>query len=202
MTNYRIALCGPSGSGKSTLANAIATHLQIPYKENSAGLLLPKEDQDFLISNFGWKKSGHSDVIALSHTNPAFGWEFQTRLLAARSKFMQSNANYIIDRSPVDNLVYFLMQTALHYPQESAKYFIEAAQLAARNLTHLIFIPTMLTGEIENNGSRVANYYYQQMVTSIFAHVIHTYFQGVKFLELPTSNFELRRSATLKFLHT
>lgn len=198
--SYRIALCGPSGSGKSTLARFISDHYGLPYTENSAGLLLPEPDQNYLIKNFGWTKSGHKDVIRMSHINPQFGWEFQYRLLKARARFIQDNPSFVIDRSPIDNMAYFLLQCSALMDQGQTKAFIDLAVQTLRGLTHIIFIPTMLTGEVEDNGSRVSNFFYQQMVTAVFIHVIHNYNPGVKVLELNTSDQMIRRQMVSNFL--
>lgn len=197
---FKIALCGPSGSGKSTLARKISEEYGIPYTENSAGLLLPKEDQDFLIREFGWTKSGHADVIKLSHINPEFGWEFQSRLLLTRIKFIQSNPSFVIDRSPVDNMAYFLLQNASITTPERTEAFIYAAMGAMKDITHLIFIPTMIGEEIEDNGSRIANKFYQKMVTQVFIHVINTYCPHVNMVELNTSSRDLRWKIIKNFL--
>lgn len=200
--DLKVALCGPSGSGKSTLATKISELKGLRYTENSAGLLLSPEDQEFLMNQYGWTKSGHKDVIKLSHQNSGFAWEFQWRLLLTRMVFIQNNHNFVIDRSPVDNLTYFLLQSAIMVTPELTEKFIWWAQKALEGLTHIIFIPTMLTGEIENNGSRIANYEYQRLVTASFEHVWDTYFarMPIKRLRLDTHDFEERVKLVEDFL--
>lgn len=190
----RIALCGPSGSGKTTLARKISELTGLHYRENSAGLLLSPEDKEFLVNQFGWTQSGHKDVIRLSMKNSGFAWEFQHRLLMTRKRFIEENESFIIDRSPVDNLTYFLSQSAIMVSQEKVVQFIKEAREAMKHLDALIFIPTMLTGEIEDNGSRIPMYEYQRLMTSNFKHVIETYFSDIdlKQITLNTSDFEER----------
>lgn len=197
---FKIALCGPSGSGKSTLARRIASEYDIPYTENSAGLLLPKEDQDFLIEKFGWAKNGHAGVIQLSHANPEFGWEFQSRLLLARKKFIMETPSFVIDRSPVDNMAYFLLQNAALSHHALTDSFMSTGMEVMREITHLIFIPTMISEDIEDNGSRIVNKHYQEMVTQVFIHVINKYCPNVNMMELQTSSRDLRWTMTKNFL--
>lgn len=200
--NLKIALCGPSGSGKSTLARKISELTDIPYKENSAGLLLPPADQEYLVNQYGWSKAGHAEVIKLSHKNAGFAWEFQYRLLQARSKFMAETPTFIIDRSPVDNLTYFLLQTAIMVDNDKIQHFINSSLQAMRDVSHLIFIPTMLIGSVENNGSRIASYEYQRLVTACFQHVIKTYFKNYinRLLVLDTYDFDERVNLVKDFL--
>lgn len=174
-SSIRIALCGASGSGKTTLAKSLARVFGIPFKENSAGLLLTPEQQEYLVNTYGWTKSGHQDVIRLSNINPSFGFDFQNELLITRGKWIANNSPFIIDRSPVDNITYFLLQVSALVSEPHCDSFIRAAQDAMLPITHLIYIPTM-NPNVENNGSRVSNYYYQQMVTAQFRNTINTYF--------------------------
>lgn len=198
----RVALCGPSGSGKTTLAKYIANMHKLPYVENSAGLILPEVDQQFLMDQYGWEKNGHAKVIALSNQNPDFGREFQARLLAARGHMMEKSDEFVIDRSPIDNVAYFLTQCGPHQDTDYTRGFIESAQLFGDRLTHLIFIPTMNDIDIEVNGSRISNYYYQKMMTNVFIHVINDYFPHIRAIALNTSDFTQRTRAVDSFLST
>lgn len=196
----KIALCGASGSGKSTLARFISSKYGLPYKENSAGLLLPEEDQDYLVKTFGWTKSGHADVIRLSNINPSFGFEFQLRLMRARKKFIEENDSFIIDRSPVDNVAYFLLQTSHLVPQDMTARFIQEAIEGSYSLDKLIILDTMDIGQVEDNGSRIASFPYQKMVTEVFHHVANTYFNHLHFRVISTANFSERQLIIENFL--
>jgi hypothetical protein len=196
INNCRIALCGASGSGKSTMARVIAEELGIPYKENSAGLLLKPEQQDDLVRKYGWTKSGHRDVIRLSNINPGFAWDFQYELLKTRAEFIAGNNPFVIDRSPVDNITYFLLQTSHLVEQKMCETFFAEAQRAMMPITHLIFLPTENPGHwVEENDSRIANYHYQRMVTSVFEHVLNCYLipnTNIPFAYLKCSIWDLK----------
>jgi len=203
--DVRIALCGASGSGKTTLAKALARALKIEFKENSAGLLLTPEQQEYLVNSYGWSKSGHRDVIRLSNINPMFGYDFQYELLSTRAKWIKENKGFIIDRSPVDNITYFLLQVSALVKEGDCSTFINIAQNAMTPITHLIFIPT-LNANVETNGSRVDNYFYQQMVTANFENTIETYFNpnaaNCKFYyhKVGIWDWEQRMGEAIKFL--
>ena len=200
INQVRVALCGASGSGKSTLATFISEFLGVPYTENSAGLLLTPEQQEMLVQKYGWTKTGHKDVIRLSNANPRFAWDFQMELLKTRSLFIAQSQSFVIDRSPVDNIAYFLLQTAHLVEPKVCDYFIATATQAMEPITHLIYLPTGNTSKwVEENGSRIANYPYQRMVSSVFKHVIteymvnNFYFRG-SFMEINVWDLDTRKN--------
>lgn len=171
--NLRVALCGASGSGKSTLARYIESTYNIPYQENSAGMILSERVQRLLIERYGWTRSGHADVIRLGNINPNFARDFQTELLLERVKRMQEKEEFIFDRSTVDNIVYYLLQCGHMSNEVCTKQHIDIALKALDRLTHIIMVYTPIENtQIEDNGSRIANWYYQRMVTKVFEHVL------------------------------
>ncbi len=197
----KIALCGASGSGKSTLARWMSQKWDTPYIENSAGLILPEEVQERFVRNYGWTKSGHRDVIRLGNINPMFAIDFQTELLKVRTKFINDTPRFIFDRSPVDNLAYFLLQCGHLTTTEAAHQHIGNCVAAANRLDGIIFLHTSTnTGEVENNGSRVDNWYYQRMVTGVFKHVLNTYMSHLHILEIPQWDLATRKRLITNFL--
>jgi hypothetical protein len=158
------------------MARIIAETLGIPYVENSAGLILKTDQQEMLVKKYGWTKSGHRDVIRLSNINPGFAWDFQYELLKTRAEFIAMNDGFVIDRSPIDNITYFLLQTAHLVEPKVCDMFLATAQKALEPITHLIFLPTgNPTNWVEDNDSRIATYPYQKMVSAVFQHVLSEY---------------------------
>ncbi len=197
----KIALCGASGSGKSTLARWMSKEWGIPYIENSAGLILPEEVQERLVRMYGWTKSGHRDVIRLGNINPGFGIDFQTELLKVRTKFINETPEFIFDRSPVDNLAYFLLQCGHLTDHQRTFQHISNCVMAASRLDGVIFLHTSTnTEEIEDNGSRVDNWYYQKMVTSVFKHVLETYMSHIPTLEITMWDYATRQRLITNFM--
>lgn len=197
----RIALCGASGSGKSTLARWMSDKYRIPYMENSAGLILPPEVQERFVNIYGWTKSGHSDVIRLGNINPNFAIEFQQELLKVRSRFIWDTEEFIFDRSPVDNLAYFLLQCGHLAPPAVTHDHIIQCLGAITPIDVVIFLHTSTEpGNVENNGSRVANWDYQKMVTSVFKHVLEFYMPHIKRIELPMWDYETRQRIVSNFM--
>jgi len=202
--DVRLAFCGASGSGKSTMAKYIAQTMGLKYTENSAGLLLTEAQQKYLVDKYGWTKSGHRDVIRLSNINPGFAWDFQEQLLKTRAEFIWNNSGFVIDRSPVDNLTYFLLQTAHLTSELNCDFFHSKVTDAMKPITHVIFLPT-LNKDVEDNGSRISNWYYQMMVTAVFKHTITNYFTpnlslDFAYLEYTTWDLETRKREIINWL--
>lgn len=202
----KIALAGPSGTGKTTLANFIAETLDIPFIKGSAGLILTDEDKTFLKGLSGYSQNGHKEVIALS-ADPKFGYMFETLVLQRRFELIRGNTSFITDRSPIDNLTYFLLQASWGCSEPEVEKVIALNQESFRSLTHIIYIPLNNPHGIEDNNSRIANIYFQWMVDSLFKAVIPKYFTGPipphrrpKILELNTWDLNQRKQIVSSFL--
>jgi hypothetical protein len=141
-------------------------------------------------------------VIRLSNEFPSFGQKFQECLLHARGRIILNTEEFIIDRSPIDNVAYMLTQCSHLAPEDWTADFIVQAQAYAENITHFIIFPS-LAKEIEVNGSRVANKYFQRMSTAVFEHTYITYFQDImmgKTLLLNTWDLEVKKRMVRSFL--
>lgn len=173
MNHLKIAFTGPSGTGKTTLAKYLSEKTGIPFLPSSAGFILSDESKRSLSDNHGYSGEGHKNVIQLSMANPNFALEFQTRLLDDRISFLSDKPAFIVDRCEVDNMVYFLMQSAIHNTDEVNHEFIKKAVGQLCKYDRVIYIPSTNPREegIENNGSRVSNWYYQKVVTAVFDKV-------------------------------
>lgn len=175
----KIGLTGPSGSGKTTLANFIAEKFDLDFLPGSASLMHNEEAKEFLKTKYNYDPRGHRNVINLSNSNPEFGYDFQRLLLESRILKLKGNDNFVTDRTPIDNLAYFLMQCS-HNQTESVclEYINQAIKgMVESGLTDL-FIIMPNDGWTEDNQSRVNNNFYQHMSFSVFVHVLNRYFLG------------------------
>lgn len=197
----RIVLTGPSGSGKTTLALALASELDMPFIEQSAGKILSPEDIEFLTKTFDWKQEGHASVIRLSNLQPEFGWEFQLRLLNARFKLFEENPHAIFDRSFIDNLVYFTLQTS-HLVSEArcSEFYSEAVANHRVLVDKTIHLSYRQQGDVENNGSRVSNIFYQKAVDSVFEMIIHSQIPNKGLVTIENRVFSQRLAQVVAFI--
>lgn len=200
MKQLRFAFTGPSGSGKTTLAKFLEKETGVEFIPNSAGLIFSEEDKALLKEKYGYEGTGHKNVINLSNINPDFGWDFQMAILKARLSIIYSKTSFILDRSPIDNIVYMLLQTGHNQPENKIGEFIQLAKKATLCLTHVAHINPL--EHVEDNNSRVPNLYYQQMVNSVFEHVISKYgiYMNVKVLKVNYTDLTLRKEKLLEFL--
>lgn len=153
----KIAIAGPSGVGKSTLAQYIADKHQIPFITTSTKPL--------------WDRHGindHQQLIGMTTTNPSWGLAFQREVLDYRVNQLYGKDEFVTDRSPVDNMVYFLLQNSHMLSERETKFYLDACIMAMNLFNGYIYIP--FTNEIilENDGKRVVNSFYQMTVSSTF----------------------------------
>lgn len=162
----KILLSGVSGIGKTTLAKALAEKYHIPFIIGSSKVL--------------WRKlniTSHKELIQKCESDVIFALDFQYRLLEYRKQQMGMYENFVSDRGPLDNLVYFLLQISHKVSQaETVDYITACKELLTGDLlnVYMDFDESILKqmGEIENDGARITNTYYQLMVASVFDLVI------------------------------
>lgn len=163
-----IGFSGPSGSGKTTLAKWLSQETGIPFIENSAGLIISEEKREELRQKYGYDQKGHAEVIRLSNAIPKFGVEFQKALLQQRVELLTNLKNegksFIVDRTMIDNVAYFLMQCGPHVSSQETQEYIKQAELAFNELFTHIFLVKPNENWTEDNGSRVSNNYWQNLV--------------------------------------
>jgi len=174
----KIAFSGTSGSGKTTLVRFLEQESKLPHISASAGDLLTVTDKEILGREpFNYKGDGHLSVIKHSAINPRYAYENQYRLLHRRTQLLHGThplfpgvVDFITDRSPIDNIVYFMMQTAYHaeVTDALAEEFVNVAVRAAEELDHIIYVKAVQPGEVENNGSRINKRLYQLSVDQVF----------------------------------
>lgn len=168
----RIFICGPSGTGKSTLAKYIHKEYNIPFITTSTKPL--------------WDKHGlfnHRDLIRYSIINPSMGHKFQIEVLEYRDKVLQNLSSLVTDRSPIDNIVYYLLQvSAVASRSDQEEFYREAGKQLITYCDALIFIPFTPEIPLEDDGARVVNPQYQSMVSVVFEKVLADF----KDLRIPT----------------
>lgn len=167
----KIAFSGSSGSGKTTLTKFISERLGMPHLSGSAGDLYTKQDRDFLRDTYQYDTGkGHGDVIKASAVDPGFGVANQRIILQRRIQLIGDNPKFVTDRSPADNIVYFLNQVGFHkeVTDRDCGVFLDLVQKAWGLLDYVIYIKAVQPKEVEDNGSRVANWFYQQSIDAQF----------------------------------
>lgn len=193
----RIGLCGPSGTGKTTLAKYIAEVLDIPYKPLSATMVLEELGIDM-----GIKGMGHRWLINNSSKDVSWGLQVQARILESREATIHNMKDVVIDRTPVDNLVYAMYEVSHNSTESWIEDYRQKVFDFYKTFDLIIFIPyTDSQGMVEDNGSRIPNRYFQELITGIFASqldIIHEHFDSndlpqPSFLELNEWNYDRRK---------
>ena len=161
--NNRIFICGPSGVGKTTLANRISKVLDIPFISTSGKAL--------------WKTYNilsHKHLIEKTLDDPlGFGFDYQMELLLLRKERLKNLESFVTDRSPIDNLVYFISQLGSFVNEDDMKKYMSLCEEALTIYNKGIFIPFDKSIILEDDGARITNRYYQQYINGIFNLVIY-----------------------------
>lgn len=164
--SIKIQICGPSGVGKSTLALFIAHSLDIPFVTTSTKPL--------------WDKHGiksHKELIDKGQSDPKWGLNFQYEVLKYRESVITDSivANpkgYVTDRSPIDNLAYFLMQNTMQLPEDASNSYRMACEDALRDQANkIIRIRFNYDQKLEDDGKRINNRFYQMMTDGVFESI-------------------------------
>lgn len=172
----RVAFTGASGAGKTTLVKFVSNTYRLPWLNGSSGDLKTVSDTRQLTRKGLVQGRGHRDVIQSGHANPQASWENQTAILVRRAELLYQENEFVTDRSPIDNVVYMLMQSSMYRSEQDVEKFIFEAGKHLPRITHLIQVRTF--GQTEDNGSRVPNIFFQEMVEAVFDHVINSFYQN------------------------
>lgn len=186
----KIYLSGPSGTGKTTLAIELAKRLHLPYITTSGSVL--------------WKKYGiknHSDILKLSQEKPSVGFQYQFDLLKHRYDTLSTCVDgFVTDRSPVDNIAYYLIQNSAFLSNCTTNDYIKFAIETMNNLSTekndsiiiLVGIPKSIDFEIEDNKHRILNIYFQELVELVMRNTIDKYFHDFNNMSINYWDFENR----------
>lgn len=179
----KIGVSGASGVGKTTLSKAISEKFNIAFITGSARMSLTQEDLSELMSIRGlknnWSNKNHLDNILNSLIDPPFGLELQNRILNRRKVCLESSNSFITDRTPIDNMVYFMMQNSVVLgPGDTINYINSCVDVLLKNFDVVFFIRTSGMEDVEDDGLRINNLPYQMMIDNIFKYITSTYIQS------------------------
>lgn len=199
----KVAFSGASGSGKTTLVKHVSKELNLDWLNGSSGTIKEHFDVERLKINHGYvENQGHKYVIAKSHNEPEFGKDFQKAVLEGRDKLITENDDFVTDRSPLDNWIYYLLQVGPYSNNEETKLFYNKCLSAFNKLSHVIVLP-FLFDEVEDNGSRVANVHYQKMVSHLFVEY-RTHFRimcpNPRMICLREKDLDFRKNQVINFI--
>lgn len=207
---YKIAFTGSSGSGKTTLVKYVAEQFKLNHISGSAGDVKKPEDDALLTERHGVRPDGHSEVIAMSAQNVHWGLDNQLILQQRRAEIILNNENFVTDRSPIDNLTYMVNQVGFHKQinDQVISHFMHNCLAAWRELTHVIYVKAVQPGKVEDNGSRVANKFYQKSIDAQFNYWLDEVFlpdylnteQGPRVLIIDFWDLEERKTLVKNFL--
>jgi hypothetical protein len=205
--NMKVAFTGSSGAGKTTLVTFVKDTLGLTHLSGSAGDLKTEGDKMIIDEIYGYPGGGHVGVIKFSALNPEYGLMNQKFLQIRRKELIMNNENFVTDRSPIDNLTYFINQMGYHPMVTDAivEEFMKECLEAWEELTHVIYVKAVQPNEVEKNGSRVANRYYQKAIDAQFEYWLVNFFVknaqvGPKILTLDMWDLDTRKEVVTEFL--
>lgn len=203
----KVAFSGSSGSGKTTLVTYVAETLKFKHISGSAGDIKQEGDKMMIDEMFGYPGGGHVGVIKYSALNPEYGWTNQKLLQMRRHQMIISNDDFITDRSPADNLTYAINQVGYHPMVTDAmlEEFMKDCLAAWEELDKVVYVKAVQPNEVERNGSRVANRFYQKAIDCQFEYWINNYFipnslSGPEVMFIDYWDLEKRKKEVIKFL--
>lgn len=196
MESKRIFIAGPSGTGKSTLADWISKTYRIPFITTSSKPLWDK-----------YQVKSHLELMSKCAKDPSMGLDFQFELLEFRRKVLVDVEEFVTDRSPVDNLVYFLMQNSHNTTTELTDTYIELCKEAMGIGNKFIFIPFNDKTQLSDDGMRIVNIHYQKYTSEVFESVLRTnmlklnkYYQSEDIQYIDDWDWNTRMQLVVEFL--
>lgn len=192
MKNLRIGICGPSGTGKSTLAKHISEKYGVPFITTSTKPLWDK----YCIES-------HQDLINKTLSDLTWGLKFQNEVLDYRIKMMEENPIFVTDRTPIDNLVYFLLQNTHLVKESETEEYALRCRFALEKMNGLICLPFTEEIKLSDDGARITNKYYQSVVNHVFhlaASMMKNSLIDIKALTLTMWDMNKRQELTKEFI--
>ena len=205
----KVAFSGSSGSGKTTLVTYVAQELGLNHISGSAGDVKKEGDKMIIDEMLQYPGGGHVGVIRFSALNPEYGLMNQKILQMRRRELIFENEDFVTDRSPIDNLTYMVNQVGYHPMVTDAmiEEFAKDCLAAWEELTHVVYVKAVQPKEVEVNGSRVANAWYQKAIDAQFEYWLNNYFlrnsiAGPKVLCIDYWDLGKRKEDVINFLNS
>lgn len=180
MIGDKIFITGAAGVGKTTLGKRISKILNIPFITTSA-----KHD---IWPKFGFKD--YNDAHTNCSVDPDKGLAYQLAIFNDR-KTLLSGDTWVTDRSPIDNLAYFMFQLSHHdLDDDIVDSFIHAIQMEILQATHIVYLKHSPEVILENDGFRVLNKLHQGVVDALIQKSLELVAcnKGVKVITLNAFN--------------
>lgn len=193
----KICISGPSGTGKTTLAMWMAKHYNIAYLDGSGKKIWG--DRAIGTDDI----TNHQDIITKSYIDPIWGLKYQENLLDYRATLMNSCDNWVMDRGPLDNMVYFLLQVSPMVGEKTSMGILNEALVLYGEQTHQII--TILSPDIPltRDGKRVPNRFYQMTTDAVYERVFKNqlrHIKNVKSLGIFIWNLDKRKQQIMTFM--
>lgn len=204
----KIACSGSSGSGKTTLVTYISESTGLTHISGSAGDVKQESDKSIVDDVLGYPGGGHHGVIAFSALNSTYGIMNQKLLQMRRQEMIMQNDNFITDRSPADNMTYFINQCGYHpeVTDKMCKEFFDNCLEAWEELSHVIYVKAVQPQSVEFNGSRIANKYYQQAIDVQFEYWIKRFMDaatiGPEVMIIDYWDLDRRKKQVMDFINS
>lgn len=203
----KIAFSGASGSGKTTLVEYVVNKYPgLKHISGSAGDVKKEVDKLYIDELYDYPGGSHVGVIKFSALNPEYGIQNQRILQVRRAEIIMQNENFVTDRSPADNLTYFVNQVGFHpmVTDEMTQLHANECQAAWDELTHVIYVKSVQPIEVERNGNRVANKWYQKAIDAQFElwinYLTKNSIDGPKVLIIDYWDLQKRKEAVDNFI--
>jgi AAA domain len=178
----RVAFCGASGTGKTTLSNFLVETLGIPF--NPVGSRSVAKAMGFE-SPYDVDKAGKRA-------------EFQRRLVTEKRTWEDSHAEFVSDRTTLDNLAY----TVFHDISTVDAGLLEQIIGGMQRYTHVIFCPVNVFCNPAGDPSRVADMTYHQLYDTMIEALVQRHLPkaGVLYGRVTVAGHEARRAWLKDFL--
>jgi len=144
------------------------------------------------MSLFGFKS--HAGALAACLNDYDLGLQYQKAVLKNRKTKLRWESKYITDRSFVDNATYIMLQLAHALSYENNDALLIECSNGMVGVDGLIFLRWNADIILEDNGHRIMNRLYHEMVDNVMAWVVRSKIMPheCKMLELYTWDFETR----------